>query len=316
MGCWAIGGPLYYKETPIGWGKTDDDESLRALACAHELGVNFFDVADVYGAGHAERLVAQAFAGKREQVVIATKFGNIFDEERKQVTGQGADADFIIEQCERSLARLQTDYIDLYQFHINEYNPKNIDGVVAALELLVEEGKIRAYGWSTDALLSAQAMLGNAHYHAVQFQQNVLDPNEAMNSLTKEHTLSAINRGPLAMGLLSGKYGAASTIGIDDVRGTKAPEWMQYFKDGKPSRQYLQQLDAIREILTSDGRTLVQGALAWLRSTGAHIIPIPGIRTEAQARENFSEGSFRRYSAAQMQEIERLRDAAANTSSV
>ena len=257
-----------------------------------------------------ERLVAQAFAGKREQVVIATKFGNIFDEERKQVTGQGADADFIIGQCERSLARLQTDYIDLYQFHINEYNPNNIDGVVAALERLVEEGKIRAYGWSTDALPSAQAMLGNAHYHAVQFQQNVLDPNEAMNSLTKEHTLSAINRGPLAMGLLSGKYSAASTISIDDVRGTKAPEWMQYFKDGKPSRQYLQKLDAIREILTSDGRTLVQGALAWLRSTGAHIIPIPGIRTETQARENFSEGSFRRYSAAQMQEIERLRNAA------
>ena len=141
MGCWAIGGPLYYGTTPVGWGETDDNESLRALAQAHEMGVTLFDTADVYGAGHSERLVGQAFGGKRDKVVIATKFGNKYDEQKRQIVGQGADKEFIIGQCERSLKRLGTDYIDLYQFHINDYSAADIAPVVEALETAGRAGE-------------------------------------------------------------------------------------------------------------------------------------------------------------------------------
>ena len=105
----------------MGWGKVDDDESIGAVHRALELGVNFFDTADVYGAGHSERVLARALAGRRQQVVIATKFGNQFDENSKQVTGTSAAPDYIRQACEASLRRLGTEYIDLYQFHWGDY---------------------------------------------------------------------------------------------------------------------------------------------------------------------------------------------------
>ena len=90
MGCWAIGGPLWAGDNAVGWGKVDDEESIRAIHRAIELGVTFFDTADVYGAGHSERVLAGALGGKRDNVVIATKFGNIFNEDTKQITGSDA----------------------------------------------------------------------------------------------------------------------------------------------------------------------------------------------------------------------------------
>ena len=149
MGCWAIGGPSWVGETPVGWGKVDDEESIGAVHRALELGVNFFDTADVYGAGHSERVLARALAGRRQQVVIATKFGNQFDESSKQVTGTSAAPDYIRQACEASLRRLGTEYIDLYQFHWGDYPAEQASEVRDTLETLVQAGKIRAYGWST-----------------------------------------------------------------------------------------------------------------------------------------------------------------------
>jgi aryl-alcohol dehydrogenase-like predicted oxidoreductase len=89
MGCWAIGGPFFDRETrtPLGWGEVDDQESMQAIHCAMELGVNFFDTANVYGAGHSERVVGKAIAGRRSEVVIATKFNSLFDETTREVFG-------------------------------------------------------------------------------------------------------------------------------------------------------------------------------------------------------------------------------------
>src|SRR5512135_1041469 len=115
MGCWAIGGPFWEGNTPLGWGKVDDHESRRAIDCAVDLGVTFFDTANVYGAGHSERVLGQAFAGRRDKVVIATKFNAVFDEATRQVTGADTSSAGIRKACEDSLRRLQTDYIDLYQ---------------------------------------------------------------------------------------------------------------------------------------------------------------------------------------------------------
>jgi aryl-alcohol dehydrogenase-like predicted oxidoreductase len=114
MGCWAIGGPLWAGETPLGWGEVDDEESSRAIYAALDRGVDFFDTANVYGAGHSERVLGRALAGRRSQVVIATKFNALFDETTRQVTGADSSPDGIRKACEESLRRLNTDYIDLY----------------------------------------------------------------------------------------------------------------------------------------------------------------------------------------------------------
>jgi aryl-alcohol dehydrogenase-like predicted oxidoreductase len=95
MGCWAIGGPFWADETPLGWGEVDDDESIRAIHTCLDLGVNLFDTASVYGAGHSECVLGKALKGRRDQAVIVTKFGPVFDEATRQVTGGDASLEGI-----------------------------------------------------------------------------------------------------------------------------------------------------------------------------------------------------------------------------
>jgi len=150
LGCWAIGGPFWRGDVPIGWGDVDDNESIAAIHKALDLGVTFFDTADVYGTGHSEEVLARALASRRRDVVIATKFSNVFDATTRQVIGADASPAYIHRACEASLKRLNTDYIDLYQLHNGGLSLEEAVGVREMLEALVTEGKIRAYGWSTD----------------------------------------------------------------------------------------------------------------------------------------------------------------------
>jgi aryl-alcohol dehydrogenase-like predicted oxidoreductase len=306
MGCWAIGGPFWSGEIPLGWGEVDDEESIRAIHVALDLGVNFFDTADVYGAGHSERVLARALAGHRSDVVIATKFSNVFNEATKQVTGSDASPAHIRKACEDSLRRLNTDKIDLYQFHDNGYPANKAEPVREMLEELVKEGKILAYGWSTDFADRAEAFAHSKKCISIQFQLNVLDDNPAVIAICEKYNLAAINRGPLAMGLLTGKYTASTKPSADDVRGEKSPMWMTYFKDGKPRSEWLKKMETVREILTSGGRTLPQGALAWLWTRSEQTIPIPGFRTVKQVEENCGALQFGPLAIDQMQEIETL----------
>ncbi len=306
LGCWAIGGPFWAGETPVGWGKVDDEESIGAVHRALELGVNFFDTADVYGAGHSERVLARALAGRRQQVVIATKFGNQFDENSKQVTGISADPDYIRQACEASLRRLGTEYIDLYQFHWGDRPAEQAREVRDTLETLVQAGKIRAYGWSTDSPERAAVFAEGQNCVAIQHQMNVLDDNPALIALCEEFNLASINRGPLAMGLLTGKFSAGATLPIDDVRGRHSPEWMRYFTNGQPNPVWLKKLEAVRDILSSEGRTLAQGALAWLWGRSKRTLPIPGFRTIAQVEENCAALGHGPLTGEQMREINGL----------
>jgi aryl-alcohol dehydrogenase-like predicted oxidoreductase len=286
----------------------DDDESIRAIHRAFDLGVTFFDTADVYGAGHSERVLGRALADRRDQVVIATKFGNTFDEDTRQITGSDASPDYVRRACEASLRRLNTDYIDLYQFHVNNYDPDQAGTVRDVLEDLVAEGKIRRYGWSTDFPDRARVFAQGPNCTTVQHQMNVLDDARPMIALCEELDLASINRGPLAMGLLTGKYRADSKLASDDVRGDQGPAWMKYFKDGKPNPEWFEKVEAIREVLTSDGRTLVQGALGWLWGRSERTVPIPGFRTVAQIEENCAAMRFGPLSAGQVSEIDALLD--------
>ena len=141
IGCWAIGGPYTNDGRPVGWGNVDDAESIRAIQRALDLGVNFIDTANVYGCGHSERVVGKAIRDRRDEVVIATKFGYTFDEDARICTGSCGDPEYIRSACDASLKRLGTDHIDLYQFHIGRHD----DGAAVreVLEGLVKAGKIR-----------------------------------------------------------------------------------------------------------------------------------------------------------------------------
>ncbi len=307
FGCWAIGGPFWQGSQPLGWGEVDDEESVRALRRALEVGVNFFDTADVYGTGHSERVLGRALAeaGARDDAVIATKFGNVFDEATRQLTGSDATPAHIRQACEASLRRLGTDRIDLYQLHLGDLDLAAAEATFDTLEELADRGHIRAYGWSTDDPERARLLAGRPHFAAVQHDMNVLLDAPEVLAACDQLGVASVNRGPLAMGLLSGKYQADSRLPTDDVRG-KEPEWMRYFQGGRPSPEWLARLDAVREVLTSAGRTLAQGALAWIWARSDRTIPIPGVRTVGQVEENAGALAFGPLAPSQLAEIDTL----------
>ena len=239
MGCWAIGGPWFAGDQPLGWGQVDDDESVRAVHRALELGVTFFDTADTYGAGHSERVLGRALAGRRDEAVIATKWGSTFDEATKQATGPDSSPAYLRRAVEASLRRLGTDRIDLYQLHLNDLAIDLAEPLLGVLADLVAEGKIRWYGWSTDFADRAESWaLGGTHTTAIQHSFSVLQDSPEVLAVCEKHDLASINRGPLGMGLLTGKYTASTTLAADDVRGI-APEWLDWFRDGRPAPEWL-----------------------------------------------------------------------------
>ena len=306
MGCWAIGGPFWAGETPLGWGDVDDQESIRAVRRALDLGVTFFDTANVYGAGHSEVVLGQALAGRRHEAVIATKFWSLFDEESRQITGTSATPEGIRAACDDSLRRLGTDYIDLLQFHANDFPADQALPVRDTLEQLVAAGKIRAYGWSTDFVDRAAVFAEGAYCSTIQHQLNVLDDAPDMIAFCERMGLASINRGPLAMGLLTGKFSKGAALPDNDVRGARSPEWMKYFVHGQPSPEFAQRLDAVREVLTSGGRTLAQGSLAWIWARSPNTVPIPGFRTVAQVEDNAGALDKGPLTAEQMAEVAHL----------
>ena len=306
MGCWAIGGPFHAGEQQAGWGKVDDAESTRAIRAALDMGVTFFDTADVYGAGHSERVLGEALGAEKHSVVVATKFGNVFDESTKEITGNDASPEYIRAACDASLRRLGRDYIDLLQFHINEYEIEKAPEVRDALEGLVADGKIRGYGWSTDWPERAAVFAEGEACTSVQFQMNVLDDNPEMRAFCERENLAAINRGPLAMGLLTGKYDKGGIDDAEDVRGPNSPDWMKYFVKGQPSREFLEKIAAIRDILTSNGRSLVQGALGWIWARSSLTVPIPGFKSVKQVQENAGAMAHGPLRDEQLDEIDRL----------
>ena len=300
LGCWAIGGVWYWLDGPGGWGDIDDNESIRAIHAALDLGINFFDTAANYGTGHSERILARALEGKRDQAVIATKFGFSVNEAEKRVTFREDDHLLHVrEECESSLRRLNMDVIDLYQLHVWNYPMEKVPAMVDLLEALVSEGKIRYYGWSTDSVEGARLFANGKHCVAIQHDLNVIIDAPEMLALCEELNLASINRSALARGALSGKYTRDTVFPQNDVRND---EWSKehFFEPA------LNQLDTIREILTSNGRTLVQGALAWIWARSEKTIPIPGFKTVTQVEENAKAMQLGPLTTDQMKEIDSL----------
>lgn len=310
MGCWAIGGPITLQGMPLGWGKVNDEESLLALEKGIDMGINFLDTADVYGAGHSEKLISQAIKGRRAKVVLATKFGFTFNQKTRE-TGfeHHITPEFTRKALESSLARLKTDYIDLYQLHIKDLNMESAALVRDTLEDLVQEGKIRSYGWSTDDEERAAFFADGDNCAAIQQELNIFIGNRKILKLCKDRNLASINRGPLAMGLLTGKFTDESTFSEEDCRSIVhmfGDDYYMFFDDGKPKADLLHRLQAISEILRIGGRTLTQGALAWIWAKSKQTIPIPGFKTVKQVQENVGAMEFGPLTEDQMNEIKSI----------
>ncbi len=307
LGCWAIGGPISREEgTEAGYGTVNDNESIKAINRAIDLGVNFFDTADVYGAGHSEEILGKALEEDRDDIIIATKFGNTFDEYHKKITGTNITPEYIRKACESSLKRLNTDYIDLYWLHCWSVSKEDLISVRDTLDELSSEGLIKSYGWSTDLSDLSEYFVKNSNCIAIQHELNVLhDMNEIIN-LCEKNNLASVNRTVLAMGLLTGKYSANSKLPDNDVRGINAPDWLKYFKEGKPDPEWLGKLEKIKEVLMSDGRSMVQGALSWNWARSDKTIPIPGFKTLKQVEENIQAMEFGPLNNDQMEEIDKI----------
>jgi aryl-alcohol dehydrogenase-like predicted oxidoreductase len=306
LGTWALGGPFWAGDTPLGWGETDDAESLRVLDAALDAGITLFDTADAYGTGHAERLLARAVAGRRDRVVIATKWGNTIAEEQRQLTGVDASPAYVRTALDASLRRLDTDWIDLYLLHLSDLPVAEAQDLIAVLEDLVDEGKIRSYGWSSDDAGRVASWAGQRGCAGTEFELNVLNDASDLVALCEAHALLGLCRGPLAMGLLGGRYRADTQVADGDVRGRRAPEWMRWFHDGRPTPEAIARISALREVLTSDGRTLAQGALAWIWARSPALVPIPGARTVDQLIDNAGALQKGPLTPAQMGDVERL----------
>lgn len=299
LGCWAIGGPFWRNGEPVGWGEVNDEESYRAIYRALDLGITFFDTAAVYGCGHSEIVLGRALAGYRDKVVIATKFGQSFNEENRQVTGYDTSPNSILQECEASLRRLNTNYIDLYQLHVKDLDKEDAVNVREFLEKLVAEGKIRFYGWSTDNAENARIFAEGEHCTAIQQRLNVFEGDFQTLKICEQFNLASINRSPLGMGLLTGKVTMDTCFSTDDVRSRRAS-----FRENR--FQELEKLSKIRGVLTQDGQTLAQGALGWLWAKSPQTIPIPGFKTIKQVEENIGSMRFGPLSAEQMQQINEL----------
>ena len=279
----------------------DDEESIRAIHYALDAGINFFDTAANYGYGRSERVLGQAIAGRRDKVILATKFGYVVDEEKRIVTETEEVVNRIRQECEASLRHLKTDYIDLYQFHKGDYDPGKTAEVCDVLETLVAEGKIRWYGWHTDNPEAAKVFAQGAHCAAIQHWMNMGSDKPEMLAVCEEHDQASVNRGPLGMGMLTGKFNRDTTFPEDDVRHG-------WDLRAEMPTQHLQRVEAVRKIFADAGeaRTQAQIALAWLWTRSERTIPIPGFKTVAQVKENIQAMEFGLLSNEQMKKIDEI----------
>jgi len=262
------------------FGPMKDSESLSAIDTAFDLGVNFIDTSDAYGAGYAETLLGNALKGRRDKVIIATKGGNVMSgpNRGKRIF----DPDYIARVMDESLTRLQTDYIDLYQLHNPTVEVIERGQVWEVLDRAKRAGKIRHYGVSINSMEEGVAAVNDGRAETIQVEYNLLaqEPAAKIFPLAQQANVAIIARVPLRRGILTGKLTAAdeSRFQGEDVRARS-------FK-GEPFKQELAKAERLRFLVHGDIKSYVQAALAFCLAHPAVSITIPGSRNSQQMREN------------------------------
>ena len=278
FGAWAIGGTAEASGTPLGWGRSSDDESLATIRRARELGVNFFDTSDSYGFGRSESLLGIVLSRHRKDVVIATKAGVV-----RTSTGQ-LRKDFsrrhLFLAVDGSLKRLRSDYIDLYQLHNPTIEDLRRGEVQEVMEQLQDSGKIRFWGVSISSIEEGMEIVKRGWGNALQVLYNVLNqaPADELLPLAKERGFGVIARVPLASGLLTGKYREGAVFAADDIR--------QNFLTQRRMAEVTQRVDEVKSIIGGAARSIAEGALRFVLANDTVSTAIPGARNVRQIEAN------------------------------
>lgn len=262
------------------YGGSDEGEGIATIRRALDLGVSFLDTADMYGPFTNERLVGRAIAGHREQVILATKFGNVRGENGEWLGIRG-DPEYVRQACDGSLERLGVDHIDLYYQHRVD-NQVPIEDTVGAMAELVEAGKVRYLGLSE----AGPATIHRAHavhpISALQTEYSLWsrDPEDEILPTVRELGIGFVSYSPLGRGFLSGRFRSQDDLEPDDWRRTN-PRFQ-----GQNFRRNLELVGRVKEIAAQKQVTPAQLALAWVLHQDEDVVPIPGTRHVSYLEEN------------------------------
>jgi aryl-alcohol dehydrogenase-like predicted oxidoreductase len=262
------------------YGDTDDDESLATIERALELGVNFLDTADMYGPFTNERLVGRAIAGRRDEVVLATKFGNVRGENGERLGVRG-DAEYVRQACDASLERLGVEQIDLYYQHrVDPQVP--IEETVGAMAELVQQGKVRYLGLSEAAADTVRRAHAVHPIAALQTEYSLWtrDVEQRILPTVRELGIGFVAYSPLGRGFLSGRFRSPDEIPEGDFRRAN-PRFQ-----GENFERNMGIVDRVRELAEEKGVTPAQLALAWVMAQGNDVVPIPGTKRRRYLEEN------------------------------
>ena len=262
------------------YGRTDEDEAIATIHRALELGVMLLDTADMYGPFTNEKLVGRAIADRREQVVVATKFGNERREDGSWV-GINGKPEYVRSACEASLKRLGVEHIDLYYQHrVDKTVP--IEDTVGAMAELVKEGKVRYLGLSEASPQTIRRAHAVHPISALQTEYSLWsrDPEEQILPTVRELRIGFVAYSPLGRGFLSGRYKTPGDLPEDDFR-RHHPRFQ-----GENFKRNLELVERLEEIAAEKQVTAGQLALAWVLSRGGDIVPIPGTKRRSYLEEN------------------------------
>ena len=258
----------------------DEQEAIATIHRALELGLNFLDTADMYGPFTNEELVGRAIKGRRDKVILATKFGNVRGEDGSFL-GVNGRPEYVIEACEHSLRRLGVDTIDLYYQHrVDPSTP--IEDTVAAMTRLVEQGKVRHLGLS-EAGLETIRRAHNVHpITALQTEYSLWsrDPEGGILDVCRELGIGFVPYSPLGRGFLTGRFKSFNDLASDDYR-RNSPRFQ-----GNNFEKNLELVKRIKKMAAGKGCTPAQLALAWVLAQGEDIVPIPGTKQRRYLEEN------------------------------
>jgi aryl-alcohol dehydrogenase-like predicted oxidoreductase len=263
------------------YGTGDEDESIATIHRAIELGIDFLDTADMYGPFTNERLVGKAIQGRRDEVVLATKFGNERREDGSRV-GINGRPEYVRRACDASLQRLGVDTIDLYYQH--RVDPEvPIEDTVGAMKELVEAGKVRYLGLSEAAPETIRRAHAVHPISALQSEYSLFtrDSEDEVLPTLRELGIGFVAYSPLGRGFLTGAWKSMDDLPEDDTRAGRFPRFSE-----ENFRQNLELAERVREIAAEKGATPGQLALAWLLARGDDIVPIPGTKRRTYLEEN------------------------------